>query len=124
MFQLKTNNNTINLKWGTWAMKEFTKVNNISVEQYFNLLATAHTNLDVIVQLVYIGYKSACVSTKQDIEYTEVDACDWIDEVGSIFQAEGQLVDYMKYIVDVTMNSVQGVSKEEEKKKPKKANLG
>jgi len=123
MFQLKTNNNTINLKWGTWAMKEFTKVNNISIEQYFNLLATAHTNLDVIVQLVYIGYKSACVSTKQDIEYTEVDACDWIDEVGSIFQAEGQLVDYMKYIVDTTMNSVQGVTKEE-KKKPKKVNLG
>lgn len=123
MFQLKTNNNTINLKWGTWAMKEFTKVNNVSIEQYFNLLANAHTNLDSIVQLVYIGYKSACVSAKQEIEYTEVDACEWIDEVGSVFQAEGQLVDYMKYIVDVTMNSVQGVAKDE-KKKPKKANLG
>ena len=123
MFQLKTNNNTINLKWGTWAMKEFTKVNDITIEQYFGLLATAHTNLDIIVQLVYIGYKSACVSAKQEIEFTEVDACEWIDEVGSIFQAEGQLVDYMKYIVETTVNTVHGVSKEE-KKKPKKANVG
>jgi hypothetical protein len=123
MFQLKTNNNTINLKWGTWAMKEFTKVNNITIEQYFKVLASAQVNLDVIVQLVYIGYKSACVSAKQEIEFTEVDACEWIDEVGSIFQAEGQLVDYMKYIVETTVNTVHGVAKDE-KKKPKKANVG
>jgi hypothetical protein len=123
MFQLKTNNNTINLKWGTWSMNEFTKVNNITIEQYFNVLASAQVNLDVIVQLVYIGYKSACVSAKQEIEFTEVDACEWIDEVGSIFQAEGQIVEYMKYIVDTTVNTVQGAAKEE-KKKPKKANVG
>jgi hypothetical protein len=123
MFKLKTNNNTINLKWGTWAMKEFTKVNNISIEQYFNVLASAHINLDIIVQLVYIGYKSACVSAKQEIEFTEVDACDWIDEVGSIFQAEGQIVEYMKYVVESTIHSVQG-SPKEEKKKPKRANVG
>jgi len=123
MFQLKTNNNTINLKWGTWAMAEYTKVNNVTIDKYFNLLATAHTDLNIIVQLVYIGYKSACVSTKQEIEFTEVDACEWIDEVGSIFQAEGQIVEYVKYVMETTMLTIQGVAKDE-KKKPKKTNVG
>lgn len=123
MFQLKTNNNTINLKWGTWAMKEFTKVNDITIEQYFNVLASAQTNLDVIVQIVYIGYKSACISNKQELEFTEVDVCDWIDEAGGIFKPEGQIVEYLKYVVETTVHSVQGVTKDE-KKKPKKANVG
>jgi hypothetical protein len=124
MFQLKTNNNTIHLKWGTWAMREFTKQNNIGIDEYFKVLSTAQTSLDIIVQLVYIGYKSACVSNKQEIAYTIDDACEWIDEVGSIFSEEGQIIDYIKYIVENTVHTISGVKKEEEKKKPNKAKLG
>jgi hypothetical protein len=124
MFELKTNNNTIHLKWGTWAMREFTKENNIGIDEYFKVLSTAQTSLDVIVQLVYIGYKSACVSNKQEIAYTIDDACEWIDEVGSIFSEEGQIIDYLKYIVENTVHTITGVKKEEEKKKPNKAKLG
>jgi hypothetical protein len=124
MYELKTNNNTIHLKWGTWAMREFTKQNNIGIDEYFKVLATAQTSLDIIVQLVYIGYQSACVSKKQEIEYNIDDACEWIDEVGSIFSEEGQIIDYLKYIVESTVHTVSGVKKEEEKKKPNKAKLG
>ena len=124
MFQLKTNNNTIHLKWGTWAMREFTKQNNIGIDEYFKVLATAQTSLDIIVQLVYIGYKSACVSNKQEVAYSIDDACEWIDEVGSIFSEEGQIIDYLKYIVESTVHTITGVKKEEEKKKPNKAKLG
>jgi hypothetical protein len=124
MFQLKTNNNTIHLKWGTWAMREFTKQNNIGIDEYFKVLSTAQTSLDIIVQLVYIGYKSACVSNKQEVAYSIDDACEWIDEVGSIFSEEGQIIDYLKYIVENTVHTISGVKKEEEKKKPNKAKLG
>jgi hypothetical protein len=124
MFELKTNNNTIHLKWGTWSMREFTKQNNIGIDEYFKVLSTAQTSLDIIVQLVYIGYKSACVSNKQEIAYTIDDACDWIDEVGSIFSEEGQIIEYLKYIVESTVHTITGVKKEEEKKKPNKAKLG
>lgn len=123
MFQLKTNNKTINLKWGTWSMREFCLVNKIGIDEYFNRLSTAQTNLDLIVQLVYIGYKSACNSNKEDVIYTENDVCDWIDEVGSIFATDGQLIEYLKYIVNNTVTTIQGVQKEE-KKKPNKAKLG
>lgn len=124
MFELKTNNNTIHLKWGTWAMREFTKQNNIGIDEYFKVLSTAQTNLDIIVQLVYIGYKSSCNSNKLEVEFTIDDACDWIDEVGGIFDEKGQIMDYMKYIVETTVHTVQGVKKEEEKKKPNKTKLG
>jgi hypothetical protein len=105
-------------------MREFTKENNIGIDEYFKVLATAQTSLDIIVQLVYIGYKSACVSNKQEIAYTIDDACEWIDEVGSIFSEEGQIIDYLKYIVESTVHTITGVKKEEEKKKPNKAKLG
>lgn len=123
MFKFKTNNNTIDLKWGTWAMMEFTRVNNITIDEYFKVLASAQTKLDVIVQVVYIGYKAACISNKQDVEFTEADACDWIDEAGGIFKPDGQIVEYLKYVVETTVHSVQGVTKDE-KKKPKKADVG
>ena len=46
------------------------------------------------------------------------EALDWIDELGSIFAMEGQLVDYIKFIVDLTVTSIQGnkPSKDEKKK--------
>lgn len=123
MFELKLNNNKINLKWGTWAMREFCIERGITIDKYFELLSNTQYDLDVLIKLVYIGYKSACVSKKEEIIFDENDACDWIDELGSIFASEGQLVDYIKYVVNCTIVSVQGKPKEE-KKKSNKAKLG
>ena len=123
MFELKLNNKTIKLKWGTWAMREFCEAKGVSISEYFQLLANSHNDIDNIIKLVYIGYKSACFSNNEDIIYSEVHACDWIDEVGSVFASEGPLVDYIKYIVSNTTNSVQSKAAEE-KKKPNKAKLG
>ena len=86
-------------------------------------MGASQLDLDMIIKLVYIGYKSACVSNKKEIEYTEDEVCDWIDEVGSIFNAEGQILQYIKYIVEHTITSVQGTPKDE-KKKSNKLKLG
>lgn len=122
MFELKLKNNTIHLKWGTWAMREFCLAKGIGIDKYFEVLSNSSFDLDLIVQFVYIGYKAGCASRKEEVKYTEVDACDWIDEVGSIFNAEGQIINYIKYIISTTVTSAQSnTPKEEEKKKPKKA---
>jgi len=123
MFELRLNNNTIQLKWGTWSMREFCNERNITIDKYFEVLGNNQFDLDIIVKLIYIGYKSACLTNKQEVEYTENDVCDWMDEIGSIFQSEGQVLAYLKYIVQNTITAVQGTSKEE-KKKPNKAKLG
>ena len=123
MFILKLNNKTIPLKWGTWAMREFCVANNIGIDKYFELLGKTQFDLDLVVKMIYTGYKSACVSSKQPIEYDENDVCDWIDELGGLFNTEGQFIEFVKYIISVTVTTVQGVAKEE-KKKPNKTKLG
>jgi hypothetical protein len=123
MYELKLNNKTIHLKWGTWAMREFCVVNNIGIDKYFELLGKSQLDLDLAVKMIHIGYKSGCVSNKQAIEYDENDVCDWIDELGGLFNTEGQFIEYVKYIISTTVTTVQGVAKEE-KKKPNKTKLG
>jgi hypothetical protein len=123
MFELKLNNKTIPLKWGTWAMREFCVANNIGIDKYFELLGKTQFDLDLVVKMIYIGYKSACVSNKQDVEYTENDVCDWMDEIGGLFNTEGQFIEFVKYIISTTVTTVQGTVKEE-KKKPSKTKLG
>ena len=123
MFNLNVNNKTIPLKWGTWAMREFCVERGITIDKYFELLGNSQYDLDLVVKMFYIGYKSACISNKQPIEYTEVDVCDWIDDLGGIYQTEGQFFEFIKYIVSKTVITVQGNVKEE-KKKPNKTKLG
>ena len=124
MFELKLNNKTIPLKWGTWAMREFCIAKNVTLDKYFEMLSAAQYDIDVIIKMVYIGYKSACVQNKTSFEYSEEDICEWIDEIGSIFNAEGQLIDYIKYIISVTVINVNNVNDKTEKKKPNKSKLG
>lgn len=124
MFQLNVNNKTIPLKWGTWAMREFCVERGITIDKYFELLGKSQFDLDLVVKMFYIGYKSACISNKQPIEYTEVDVCDWIDQLEGIYQPEGQFFEFIKYIVSTTVTTVQGNVKTEEKKKSNKTKLG
>jgi hypothetical protein len=123
MFELKLNNTTIQLKWGTWSMREFCKSKDITIDKYFEFLGSNQYDLDNIVKLIHIGYKSACITNKQSIEFTEDDVCDWVDEIGGIFNPEGQILLYLKYIVQNTVTAVQGIPKDE-KKKPNKVKLG
>jgi hypothetical protein len=123
MFELKLKETTINLKWGTWAMREVCKDKGITIDQYFELIGAKVLDLDTIIKLIYAGYKSACNSEKKPIEYTENDVCDWIDEIGGIFSTEGAIIEYFKYIIMNTVTTVSGTPKEE-KKKSNKAKLG
>ena len=101
-------------------MREFCTEYEITLEKYFEVLATSQKDLNVIIKLFYIGYKSGCISRKEEIIYNEDDVCEWIDEVGSIFKADGQLVDYFKYILSNTNIEV-STPKETEKKKALKS---
>ena len=123
MHKFEINNKTIDLKWGTWAMREFCKEKGITIDQYFELIGAKVLDLDTIIKLIYAGYKSACNSKKEPIEYTEDDVCDWIDEIGGIFNTEGPVIEYFKYIITNTVTAVSGTPKEE-KKKSSKAKLG
>ena len=119
MFELKLKNNTISLKWGTWAMREFCQTYNLTLERYFEALAETQKDIDKIVKIFFIGYKAACIAKKEEVVYSEIDVCEWIDEIGSIYVSEGQLVEYFKYILSTINVNVIDV-KDTEKKKASK----
>jgi hypothetical protein len=116
MYKLELNNKTIDLKWGTWAMREFCKDKGIAIDQYFEIIGGKVLDLDTIIKLVYAGYKSACNSNKTSVDYTENEVCDWLDELGGMFNSEGPVMDYFKYIIQNTVTAVSGAPKEEKKK--------
>jgi len=123
MFELRLNNKTILLNWGTLAMRLFTTKNNTDISGYFDLMTKAGKDINTLVSLVHCGYEAACIKSNIPLEYTENDVCEWIDEIGGVFKTEGQLVDFIKFIVDKTILNVSNEVKEE-KKKPNKAKLG
>ena len=123
MHKFEINNKTIDLKWGTWAMREFCKDKGVTIDQYFELIGGKVLDLDTIIKLIYAGYKSACNSKKEEIIYTENDVCDWLDELGGLFNADGPIMEYFKYIVTNTVTAVSGTPKEE-KKKSNETDLG
>lgn len=116
MFEMKLKSHSVNLKWGTWAMREFCLLKGIKLEDYFALLATSSTDLDLIVKLVFVGYKNACRFNKEEVLHNEDDVCDWIDEAGGIFVSEGPVVEYIKYIAESTLLDSQSNKKVEKKK--------
>jgi hypothetical protein len=117
MFELKlNNNNSVLLKWGTWSMREFCQTYNITLEKYFEALGETQKDIDKIIKLFHIGYKSACISNKVEIVFTEEDVCEWIDQIGSIYVAEGQVVEYFKYILSTINVNVSDVKDGEKKK--------
>jgi len=95
----------------------------LPISRYFEILGNPQYDLELIVLLIYIGYKSACISNKKSVDYSENDICDWIDEIGGIFNEKGSIIEYVKYIISTTVITVQGTPKEE-KKKPSKTKLG
>ena len=58
------------------------------------------------------------------LQWSENDVCDWVDELGGIFDEKGSVIEYIKYIVTTTVLTVQGTPAKEEKKKSNKAKLG
>lgn len=121
MFELKTNNNTISLKWGTWAMKRFCELENKSLLDLINILSSGAFELGTIVHIIQAAAESGCKTLNVPIQFDEVQVCDWIDEVGGLSSSEGQLIDFIKYMqtsmVPETKEKEVTTSKDKVKKK-------
>ena len=98
MFELKTNNNTIPLKWGTWAMKRFCELEDKNLMQLIEVLSGGIYDLDTIVHIVQAAAESGYKSLKKPIDFTEFEVCEWIDEVGGLSAKDGQLIDFIKFM--------------------------
>lgn len=104
------------LRFCTWTFKRFCEVNgNLSLSKLQEALSDGMT-LSGFVSLILCAVEYMCKKEKRDFNYTDIDASDWIDEMGGI--AGNGFIAMLKVITETfTDNSSNG----QEKKIPETA---
>lgn len=100
----------IPLRFCTWTFKRFCEINgNLTLTQLQESLSSGMT-LSMFVSLLLCASEYEFVKNKKDFEYTDIDASDWVDEMGGI--GGSGVADMMKVIVETfTDNSSNGKEK-------------
>ena len=108
MFELKVGDKVVNLKWGTYAMKLLCDRTGTTLDGFFALLGkmadspTQQEAFNMLQWFLHAGYEYA-----NGVKATDQEVCEWIDDLGGIVAVnQGQMVDYINYVVSSTMNGV------------------
>lgn len=81
---IKVGEKSIDLYFNTWVLKRFCKLNGeISLTQFLELLQTGLT-VDHLTSLLLCAAEYIFVKDKKQSPYNDIDASDWIDELGGI----------------------------------------
>lgn len=74
----------IPLRFCTWTFKRFCEINgNMTLSQLQDALSTGMT-LSGFISLLLCAAEYVSIKEKKEFDYTEMDAADWIDEMGGI----------------------------------------
>ena len=109
MFELKIGEDIVRLKWGTYAMKLFCTRMGTGIDGFFEVLqeiadgkATQDKMLQILESFLHAGYEYANKS-----KATEEHVCEWIDSCGGIVHInKGHMVDYINYVISLTLSGV------------------
>ena len=91
MFKLK---NGKSLKWGTFAMMQYCERQAVDLSGLLEQLASLQLNIKTLVAMVFAASNG---------EWDEAGICDWIDENGGIFAKDGEVVDFVNYVLKNTV---------------------
>lgn len=74
----------IPLRFCTWTFKRFCEINgSMTLSQLQDALSSGMT-IGGFISLLLCAAEYVCVKDKKDFTYTEMEAADWIDEMGGI----------------------------------------
>lgn len=110
------NGKEVPLRFCTWTFKRFCEINgNMTLSQLQDALSSGMT-LSGFVSLLLCAAEYICVKEKKEFNYTDMEAADWIDEMGGI--AGSGFLSMMSVIIDsFTDSGANG----QQKKIPEKA---
>jgi hypothetical protein len=115
----------IPMYFGTWSLSRFCELNgNLSFSQMQELFTTS-LSFNHIITLLLCGAEHSARKNGKQSTYTDIDAGDWIDEMGGL---TGKSMNDLMLVVGRAINpAYQGVEietdKKPAKKKPKQAGL-
>lgn len=105
----------IPLRFCTWSFKRFCEINgNMTLTQLQDALSNGMT-LNGFVSLLLCSAEYMCVKEKKEFNYTDIEASDWIDEMGGI--SGSGFIAMLKVIVETFTD---GSANGKEKKIPEK----
>jgi len=98
MFKLVLKDRTLDLKWGTWAMKRFCELEGKNLMEMINVLSSGEFDLKTIVSIIQAAAECGCKTTKQPIDFGEFEVCEWIDEAGGLSAKDTQIIAFINYM--------------------------
>jgi len=106
----------ITLRFCTWSFKRFCELNNnMTIAQLQDALSAGMT-LSGFISLMLCAAEYVCLKEKKDFTYTDMDASEWIDDIGGI-ASDGFLAMLSVIVASFTDSGSNG----QEKKIPEKA---
>lgn len=117
-YTIELKDGIIPLYFGTWSISRFCEVNgNLSFSQMQETFSK-DISYKHIISLILCGAEHYARKNKKPFDYTDIDAADWIDEMGGL---GGEKALALLQVIGQTINpSYQGVEVKEEKKGKKK----
>jgi hypothetical protein len=86
------------LHWGTYAMFLYCEKNGCDLSGLLDQLASLQFNVKIIIQMIQAANEAA-----ENEEWKPKDIAQWIDENGGVFAKDGELVDFVNYVVKSTV---------------------
>lgn len=101
------------LSWGTYAMFLYCEKNNCDLSGLLDQLVNLQVNLKTVIAMVQAAYSAA----NDGKELSAQSVAMWIDSCGGIFAEDGELIDFINYVVKNTVvKESQPITEEGEKK--------
>lgn len=104
------------LRFCTWTLKRFSESNNNMSLSALGGALKEGLGLGAMASLLLCAAEYVCLKEKREFAYTDMDACDWIDEMGGV-SGQGFLAMVNVIVESFTDNSSNG----QEKKIPEMA---
>lgn len=83
-FEISFNGTVIKGQFNTWALKRFCDKNKLTLGQLQSKKPEDYTMNDII-ELILCAVESKARKTETPFSYSDVEACEWIDELGGIY---------------------------------------
>ena len=116
MYTIQLKEKNIPIHWGLWAQREYCRRKDIkTVTDYAAILSNPDTVLDAIPDMILLAAEYAAKKQGQPFSYTEMDVCEWIDEMGG-YSEGSKVFDVFKYIVGGGIELTENPLPEGEKK--------
>lgn len=83
-FEIILNGQTIKGQYSLWSLKRFCDKKNLSLSQLSEALDQDKVSFDDLTLLILCAVEYVSRKEKQPFTYTDIDCCEWIEELGGL----------------------------------------